>query len=365
VGEVNFGGPRQNELAKSPLGIYGSEQMLLEEDGAGNRLASPVELCPTVTPGTLQLPAAHGFTTLDAAEILKGKAPIDAIRVRVAGVARYDAAGEARVRRVAEEIVARTGLRVEIVAGSSPRQVTIDLPGHAPVEPLGKARTWWLSLGVTTVIDEVFSLFASIFITAFIIVGLVFVYNRSRIYLWQRRQEVAVLQTEGWTNSAVTRLFTLEIALLWMAAGAVTLVLGLSAGSLLEVPWTDISMRWAAVLLTGGLLFVGSVYHGLGKTKILPGGVKVSRKKWNRPQGKSNSPGGIKALLRSDLSYYGSRLLPMAVQLIFGGSLSLFAWLAVSAAGMQLTPTRLGEFIYARAGLWLGLIGLATLLCSC
>jgi ABC-type ATPase involved in cell division len=43
-------------------------------------------------------------------------------------------------------------------------------------EPTGNL-TWWLSLGITTMIDEVFSLFASLLITAFIVVRLAFCLN--------------------------------------------------------------------------------------------------------------------------------------------------------------------------------------------
>jgi len=138
IGTVSFQGPKQNELAKSPLGIYGSEEMLLESDINGNKLSEPVKLHPTITPGTVQLPAAHGFTTLEAAKIIEGDRPIDVIRVRVAGVTRFDEKGQAKIRQVAEDIVARTGLHVDIIAGTSMQEVRLNIPGYKDVPPLGQ-----------------------------------------------------------------------------------------------------------------------------------------------------------------------------------------------------------------------------------
>jgi putative ABC transport system permease protein len=364
VGEVDFSGPGQNELAKSPLGIYGPEHMILEEDGAGNRLASPAELRPTVTAGTLQLPAAHGFTTLEAALFLKGEAPIDAVRVRVAGVERYDAAGATRIRQVAAEIADRTDLRVLIVAGASPEPVTLNLPGHEDIAPLGLAQTWWIRLGAATVIGQTFSIFTSALVLAFIIVGLVFVHNRSRIHLWQRREEVAILHAEGWPRKAIIKLFVVEVALLWLLAAVITLSGGALLCGLLNSFWATFSLRWTFVLFIGGALFCGGVYFTLNRfsgpvidhDNNAAGRVKTGFKNILLPLRRK----GIAAVVGADFSYYGIRLRAMVLQLLLGGSLGFFAWMAGSAAGKHVTPTRLGEFIFARAGSWLTIIGLAT-----
>ena len=55
---------------------------------------------------------------------------------------------------------------------------------------------------------------------------------------------------------------------------------------------------------------------------------------------------GIAAVVGADFSYYGIRLRAMVLQLLLGGSLGFFAWMAGSAAGKHVTPTRLGELIF-------------------
>lgn len=364
IGEVDFSGIYQNELSKSPLGIYGSEQMFIEENSAGSIPADPVELHPTITPGTLQLPAAHGFTTLEAAKLLKGDNPIDAIRVRVAGVERFDEEGQARIRQVAEEIVARTELCVDIVAGTSPQQVKVDIPGYKGVAPLGTVGTWWISLGAATIIRNAFSLFASALVLAFIVVGLIFVHNRSRIYLWQRKEEVSVLHTEGWSNKAVIKLFTSEIALLWLIAAIGTLFMGTTMGGILNALPDVFIKRWVFVASIGGIVFVGSAYRTLCRSYLPVIGSNGANTAKNRPGNHDLKliSGGIGTVIRSDMLYYGTRLRSMILQLVLGGTLSLFAWFARSAASEHILPTRLGEFIYVRAGIWLSIIGISTVL---
>lgn len=70
------------------------------------------------------------------AEAPVGKAPLSAIRVRVAGVESFDAVAREKVRLVAEDIARTTGLTVDIVMGSSPapQRLTVDAGTHGRPE---------------------------------------------------------------------------------------------------------------------------------------------------------------------------------------------------------------------------------------
>ena len=76
------------------------------------------------------------------------KAPIGSIRVRVDGGVGIDALSRERVRKVAQAITDGTGLSVDIVVGSSPTPVAVDLPaGSTAARPsswrrAGSSRVW-------------------------------------------------------------------------------------------------------------------------------------------------------------------------------------------------------------------------------
>src|SRR5699024_9397936 len=72
-----------SDLASSPLGIYGREAPYLADD-------PDKTLHPSAVPGSFINTPAHGLISIDHAEKIKGNKPIDAIRVKVAGITGYD-----------------------------------------------------------------------------------------------------------------------------------------------------------------------------------------------------------------------------------------------------------------------------------
>ncbi|MEZ4596565.1 MAG: hypothetical protein R3C32_06805 [Chloroflexota bacterium] len=64
--------------------------------------------------------------------LLRGDAPIDAVRVRVAGVSDFSAASRAARSRVAAAAIAALGLETDVVAGSSRQPVDLYVPGYFP-----------------------------------------------------------------------------------------------------------------------------------------------------------------------------------------------------------------------------------------
>ncbi|MBB3907735.1 ABC transporter permease [Anoxybacillus rupiensis] len=121
-----------NKLASSPLGIYGGMEATTEEGRT---------LTPTTVPGSFIPAPASGVTTLEAAELIKGKKPIDAIRVRIAGIKKYDEAARRKIEQVAAKLL-KQGYEVDVVAGASFKEMTLD------VEGIGKVKEPWTTLGV-------------------------------------------------------------------------------------------------------------------------------------------------------------------------------------------------------------------------
>ena len=105
--------------AASRRALHGGD--LLPSQNLGGLVSQPVNLVTTLS----ALPAlenSQSYTGVHAAD------PISVIRVKVAGVTGPGALSRERISAVAQQIAQRTGLDVDIVAGSSPSPVTIDLP---------------------------------------------------------------------------------------------------------------------------------------------------------------------------------------------------------------------------------------------
>lgn len=122
----------ENQLAASPLGIYGDMQATAE-DGA--------ILTPTISPGSFIPSPASGITDIDNAVMVKGDKPIDAIRVKVAGIASYNEDARMKIENVATNLL-KLGYEVDVVAGSFFKEMTLD------VEGIGLVKESWTTLAL-------------------------------------------------------------------------------------------------------------------------------------------------------------------------------------------------------------------------
>jgi hypothetical protein len=147
VGSFDLGRLRlpSNPLDHVPLGAWEatSAQLLSRKDGRPGAMVTP-----TSNPLGFLTDPPEVITNIDQASLLRGKDPIDAIRVRVGGLSGFGAASRAKVERVASEIVQLGGLNARIVAGSSPRAVDVYVPRYLPGgRDLGWVQEEWTSLG--------------------------------------------------------------------------------------------------------------------------------------------------------------------------------------------------------------------------
>jgi hypothetical protein len=124
-------------LSRVPLGPY-QPTAAAPADPASRKALGGSDLLPNVNLGGLVTQPVQLITALAALPALENayysggaalaRAPISVIRVRVAGVTGPGQASLDRVKAVAEQIEARTGLTVDIVIGSSPAPTTIAVP---------------------------------------------------------------------------------------------------------------------------------------------------------------------------------------------------------------------------------------------
>jgi len=147
-------------------------------------------------------------------------APISVIRVRVAGVSGLDRLSQERIKTVAQLIHSRTGLAVDVTAGSSPTPITIDLPAGRFGRPALKLTEEWVKKGAAVsylrALDRKdLALFALV-----LVVCAVFLLNGALAAVRSRRAELGTLLTLGWSRRAIFQAVLGELALIGLVAGA-------------------------------------------------------------------------------------------------------------------------------------------------
>lgn len=245
----------RDPLRWSPLGSYQPPETHLVAGPEGTALDEPVAMNPTFDIAGLLQPPPLAYTDLQVATLLRGDTPIDAVRVRLAGLERFEPAAIAEVERVATEIGA-LGFDVDILAGSSPRDVEIHVPEYLPDGgDLGWVRQGWSTLGaaqrvyhgMSTANVRLLALVATI--AAVLVVGLQVMRASTR------RRESALLATIGWRRPRIVRFFTSQSLLgAAIVAGAATASWAASGGSSLALA---AGLLLAVMLLTSSL--VGNV----------------------------------------------------------------------------------------------------------
>jgi putative ABC transport system permease protein len=269
--------------AASRRALHGDD--LLPSQNVGGLVSQPVNLITTLSalPG---LEDGHGYTGVPAAD------PISVIRVKVAGVTGAGALSRERINAVAQQIEQRTGLDVDIVAGSSPSPVTIDLPAGKFVQPpLTLSQNWVkkdVAVAILTAVDKTsVALYILILVVCVLFVG-----NAATAAVRGRRRELGVLAAVGWRRSRLFATVLGELAGIGLGAGLlaaaisvpVSAALGLDAAparALLAVPVA------IAVAVLGGLSPAWAAARADPVSSVRPPVLAARR---------THQPGGITAL---------------------------------------------------------------------
>jgi putative ABC transport system permease protein len=218
----------------------------------GGYVNQPVQLITTLT----ALPALQDSSVFSGN--LHATDPISVIRVRVAGITGPNALSRERINAVAQQIVTSTGLDADIVAGSSPDPVTVNLPLGRYGQPALSVSEGWVKKGVAVAILAALDKKSVALFTLILVVCVLFVGNAARAAVRGRRHELGVLASLGWRRSRLFAAVLGELAGIGLVAGLLAAALawpvsvgfGLRASpgrALLAVP---VAM---AVAVVGGL----------------------------------------------------------------------------------------------------------------
>ncbi|TDC48357.1 ABC transporter permease [Jiangella ureilytica] len=217
---------------------FDGAQGLPPADARSRELLGDRPLLPSGSPAAYHLGPPTAFIRLSDLDTFTGSgieladpaAPISAIRVRVAGVDGVSPVDRERVRLVADQIRAATGLDVDVVLGSAATEQTVVLPAGAFGRPeLAVAETWMRQGVVAAVMQAVDHKSLALFVLV-LAVSALFVANVSAASARSRRGELSVLSRVGWSRRHLLRLLLAEVVLVGVAAGLVGALVSVAVG---------------------------------------------------------------------------------------------------------------------------------------
>lgn len=224
---------------------------LLPTQNIGDYVSQPPLLLTT-------LGGLKAFTNANNFSGASNKKPISVIRVRVAGVKGPDAFSRERIRKVAQEIHRLTGLAVDITAGSSPRDVVVELPKGKFGRPVLTLKEGWVEKGVAikflkAVDEKSLTLFVLILVTCgFFLANGAFAAARSR------RREIGTLSCLGWSKAKIFTAVLGELAVTGIVAG----ILG-ALVAVITVQALSLTMSLARILLVVPVALLLAVTAGI------------------------------------------------------------------------------------------------------
>jgi ABC-type antimicrobial peptide transport system permease subunit len=267
--------------------------------------------------------------------------PISAIRVKVAGVTGAGALSRERISAVAQQIEQRTGLDVDVVAGSSPSPVTIKVPAGKFGQPPLTLSQNWVKEGVAVAILKAVDKTSVALYILILVVCVLFVGNAATAAVRGRRRELGVLAAVGWRRSRLFATVLGELAGIGLAAGLlaaaiavpVSAALGLHASpgrALLAVP---VAM---AVAIVAGLAPAWLAARADPVSSVRPPVLPVRR---------AHQPRGITSLAALNVARTPGRTLIGVVSLAIGiAALTLLTAVTVAFRG-QIVGSLLGDAV--------------------
>jgi predicted lysophospholipase L1 biosynthesis ABC-type transport system permease subunit len=247
--------------------IYAPPTVLLPNGSAMGPTRNPADYVNSAPTLLTTLDAAAYFARPDRFEGGLGDKFISAIRLRVGGTDQPGPAAQARLSRVAAAIHDQTGLQVDIVKGSSPKAILVDLPSGKFGRPSLTVKEGWSVKGVGFRFLQAASLQNLLMFCLVLVAAALLVAQTAYVSVRRRRSELAVLRAIGWTPWRIAILIELEMLILGLGVGTVGLAVGLLITSLAHLGstwWTVAGVVPLSVLiaLLAGMIPAVSTMRG-------------------------------------------------------------------------------------------------------
>jgi putative ABC transport system permease protein len=320
-----------------PLGIYGDPARKLVADAAGNPVNGPLPI--SLNPGGLNPLPPIGLTNLETVEALRGDRFIDAIRVRVADIDAYTPAAVDRIARVAQAIRDRTGLHVDVVAGSSPVDVDVD------VADVGTVRERWTTLGEAPRIVSGADGLSGLLLGGAGLVVVLYLGSFGVFLVDDQRRSLDILRQVGWRGMSRTWLLVSQALLLGLAAATLSVLLLALFDATTEVDLPAIAYPAVALAVVAAHMLAAGLAGLTGRTQRERSVAEPAR--WL-------SLGIVRLGLRNSLET-PRRLLTVALALALAILVSAVIATVEIAYGGELRASVLGGLVWLRVG-WFHLL---------
>jgi hypothetical protein len=327
-------------LSRVPLGPY-QPATVAPADAASRAALHGGDLLPSLNLGGYVSQPVNLITTLAALPALENSGnfsgnlhtsdPISVIRVRVAGVTGPNPVSLERIREVGQQIAVSTGLKVDIVAGSSPEPTVVDLPAGKFGQPALELSESWVKKGVAVAILTAIDKKSVLLFTLILVVCVLFVANSATAAVRGRRQELGVLACLGWTRPRLFGTVLGELAVIGLAAGALGAVAALPLSAALGLRAAPGRALLAIPVAVGVAVIAGAAPAWLAAraqplASVRPPVLAVRR---------GHHPGGITALAVVNVARTPGRTLVGALSLAVGvAALTLLTAVTVAFRGV-------------------------------
>lgn len=263
-----------------------------------------------------------------------------------------------RVQQVAALIEQRTGLRVLVTLGSSPRPTLVYVPGvkqgqfgvtHT-IQPIGWVEERWIAIGASILYLSQLGSTRLLLLGSVLGVCLGYLVIAFSALITTQRREFAVLSALGWRPWQPARLFLAQAMLLALVGGMVGLGIALLIATLLEaIPIWLIVIWTLPVILVMALL--SSLYPLWQIWRIKP--AEILRAGSSVTSGRIGLSGlrlgsavpSIGVLVLRNLARSRPRTLMSIVSLCLSTILLLLMFSSILALHQTLTGTLLGNFV--------------------
>ncbi len=299
-----------SDLASSPLGIYGREAPYLADDPTKT-------LHPSAVPGSFINTPAHGLISIDHAEKIKGDKPIDAIRVKVAGITGYDKKAAELIDSLASEFEEQ-GFTVDIVAGASLQDLTVE------VEGIGDVIQSFTTLGAADTVVSSWNAMQIGLTVLYALVALIFVSFMFFNLLADRKKDEELLARLGWSEVWIRILRNREWRML-LGVPMVVVSLAFIGLGFWQGEWLPLILSIALSLLLVFLYFVS-----------LPLTNKQKRTFYKQR----------KSITFQNIRYYRNQLLAASFQLFLTTIITCFLPFFLIEHVQMTKQTRLGAYVH-------------------
>lgn len=346
-----------NPLNWLPENTYTSPPVTLRYDAQGHSVP-PTTLLPTTNRAGYIMQPPLALTTLAAAQQLKGKNCISAIRIRISGVNSANQDSWKRIQQVAGLIAQRTHLQVFVTLGSSPKPTLVYVPGikrgqfgvKQDIAPVGWVEERWIAVGASLLYLTQLGATRLLLLAAVLAVCLGYLIVAFSALMSAQRTEFSILSALGWRPWQTTRLFLIQALLLALSGGGIGMGI-----ALLLITFLGATPVWGVVAWTlpvvSFIALLSSIYPLWQIWRIQP--AEILRAGFTVTSGNAGffhlsrlaviSPLGslvIRNLLRSQ-----PRILTTLASLFLSAALLMVMLSSILALHQTLINTLLGSFV--------------------